>query len=326
MDSPDGLRHVSFLQRRPHRIEIFQSNKATLVLPSWCRTWPYPADNCKWQQYTSAILSGNKLCFWPSIPKQEGAGDSAVHLNTTAWASKFADNGTKVDQIMVAGGFFDNFWHAAAIFNTWCNIKHQEDVHFLVQSESMPSFVPIVANALGIQRSRIIHHTGPVLVESVLMAPYHGNVDWSCLHGALSTTSKQARDFIVVYFRGWDDPSRNIPEDIHYQFVSLLSHTFKHLQVKTFSGNETFEDNRELFQRARVVVGPHGAGMVNLVFCKEGTPVIEFTVHSLLNRPWQAMGAQSFGLKWWPVLLQNFSSADEITASVSIVQHALALS
>ena len=38
------------------------------------------------------------------------------------------------------------------------------------------------------------------------------------------------------------------------------------------------------FQQARVIAGPHGAGLANLVFAREGTTVIELTVGYMYNR------------------------------------------
>jgi capsular polysaccharide biosynthesis protein len=38
------------------------------------------------------------------------------------------------------------------------------------------------------------------------------------------------------------------------------------LSVKTFNGKESFDRARELFAKAKIVVGPRGAGMGNLIF------------------------------------------------------------
>lgn len=322
------IKQIRFLQRRQHVVKRFphQANKSLIVIPSWCNMWPYTDDDCSWPKYTTAILHGTELCFWPFIPKQESDDDDKAKevLNTKLWASKFNKNVTYVQRAMVAGGFFGNIWHAAIIFNSWCNVRHQKDIHFLVQDKEMPPFVKNIANALGIHDSHILHHAGPVVAESILLAPYHGNVDWSCLHGALSVTSDLERDTIIVYFRGWDDPNRNIPEPIHHQIVVKLSTDFPDLRIRTFSGNATFEDTKALFQRARLVIGPHGAGMVNTMFCKEGTPVIEFLTESF-SPPFQVMGGQTFGLIWWPVLLQSFSAEEEILAALSLVKKAMRL-
>ena len=42
-------------------------------------------------------------------------------------------------------------------------------------------------------------------------------------------------------------------------------------------------DQVALFHRAECVVGPHGAGLTNLLFCRSGTPVIEIGTP---YRPW----------------------------------------
>lgn len=328
----DGIKHIRFLQQRNHQIKMFRSEKAVIMLPSWCSTWPYAQKECDWRKYTTALWNGSNLCFWPSIPQQEIAANQGSMdvpsrlLNTTLWTGRFSRDETRVQRVMVAGGFFGNFWHAAAIFNTWCTVRHQTDIHFLVQAEEIPPYVSRIVRALGIQSSRILRHTGPVVADSVLLAPYNDQVDWSCLHAVLQGASTQERNAIVVYYRNWDDPCRNIPKSIHQQLVSGLSLEFPEFRVETFSGEETFKKVQMLFQQARIVIGPHGAGMVNLIFCRAGTPVIEFTTDSLLDRPWQAMGAQTFGLQWWPVLLSNFSAGHEIMSAMSLVKKALQLS
>lgn len=311
----DGIVHMRFAQKRMHRIEEFQSNTDTLLLPSWCRFSPFSNSRCIWEEYTTVFWNQETTCLWPMRPK------NVQLVDTNMWTNTFTRNVTRAARVMVAGGFFNNFWHAAIMLNTWCNVRHQEDIMFLVQDDEIPPFVLSFAEALGIHPSRVIHHTGPVLAGSVLLSPYHNNVDWSCLHGALSR--KSTPNTIVVYFRPWHDPERNIPLDIHHRLVSRLSRDFPDLQVQTFYGNETLEESRRIFERAMLVIGPHGAGMVNLIFCKEATPVIELTTQDLLDRPWQAMGAQTFTLIWWPVLLRHFNSDDDILSVSNLARKAL---
>lgn len=40
--------------------------------------------------------------------------------------------------------------------------------------------------------------------------------------------------------------------------------------------SESVETTVDMFRRAKVVVAPHGAGLTNMIFCKRGTPIIEF--------------------------------------------------
>ena len=54
-------------------------------------------------------------------------------------------------------------------------------------------------------------------------------------------------------------------------------------------------DQIQLFQRAEFVIGPHGAGLANLLFCELGTKVIEF-MPSVEMRPFFWVIAQKLGL------------------------------
>jgi hypothetical protein len=47
--------------------------------------------------------------------------------------------------------------------------------------------------------------------------------------------------------------------------------------------SQTFDETVELFQQAKVVVGAHGAGLVNTVFCPVGTPVLELAPATSAN-------------------------------------------
>lgn len=52
---------------------------------------------------------------------------------------------------------------------------------------------------------------------------------------------------------------------------------------KIFLEDMSWPEQIAVFKRARVVVGPHGAGLANLVFCEEGTRVVEMFGRSYFN-------------------------------------------
>jgi len=178
---------------------------------------------------------------------------------------------------------------------------------------------------MGIDRERVIIQGDRYIApQEIVTAPFTGATDWSCIHRNLQV-ERSGPELVVVYFRGHSGPTRDIPLEIHLELVNALFKALPELQVKTFFGNETFLEVQNMFANARVVVGPHGAGLVNVVFCQEGTPVVEFITEALF-RPWQMFGGHTIGLPWWPVMLKSFNSRDEIVEAVSVVKEAVFLS
>jgi hypothetical protein len=179
-----------------------------------------------------------------------------------------------------------------------------------------------VASALEIDKSRIIHHDQPIIAETIFTANFHDmSADWSCLHGALKKDND--RTIALVYQQPGKNPKRDISPDIHSELVNKLSVALG-VPVKTFNGTGLLDEARELFSSAKIVIGPHGAGLANLIFVSSHwVPVIEYIIPDLLDRPWQLYGGGSFGLPWFPVLLSSFENRDEIMKSVHVAKEAL---
>jgi hypothetical protein len=52
---------------------------------------------------------------------------------------------------------------------------------------------------------------------------------------------------------------------------------------KIYYGNESFAETVQIFAQSRVVVGYHGAGLANTLFCSSGTIVLEYTTFHDMN-------------------------------------------
>lgn len=55
----------------------------------------------------------------------------------------------------------------------------------------------------------------------------------------------------------------------------LIQEISKGLPVKIFTGNESVEEMVNLFNKAKFVLGVHGAMFVNTIFCNENAKIIE---------------------------------------------------
>jgi len=91
------------------------------------------------------------------------------------------------------------------------------------------------------------------------------------------------------------------------QLLQAISGRFPSAKLRVYTGQETVAETIALFQRARVVVGMHGAGLSHIVFAAPGTAVVEFL---FMKAPpmmfWHVSGALSLryvmvplSQSWW---------------------------
>ena len=314
-------------------LQLSTSGREPLVLlPGWGFHWPGDDDKSRhwWPFYSTGILVKDTVCFWPYIPNlNETENDLSLWTRGNNSTGKVDHSPVHFRKAMISQGFFDNIWHASAIMNTWCKMRDEEDLHFVVQSMHgiLPENIYRWGALLGISSERIIPQgKRPIIVDEILLSASYRDVyvDWSCLHGILRLSpNPEAERFAMLYTRTNADPSRDIPFDIIYDLEKELGKHLPDLKVKRFVGTEPLAELQGLFANAKIVIGPHGAGFVNLVFCQERTPVVEFVVPHLLDRPWQMYGGHSFQLPWWPVLLDSFDSKSQILDAVAVVAEAL---
>jgi len=91
------------------------------------------------------------------------------------------------------------------------------------------------------------------------------------------------------------------------QLLQAVSGRFPSAKLRVYTGQETAAETIALFQRARVVVGMHGAGLSHIVFAAPGTAVVEFLF--MKDPPmmfWHVSGALSLryvmvplSQSWW---------------------------
>ena len=56
-----------------------------------------------------------------------------------------------------------------------------------------------------------------------------------------------------------------------------VAKTFPHHRLEVFTGKENLQNKTRMFVDASVVIGGHGAGMINVLFCHHDTMLIEIT-------------------------------------------------
>ena len=321
---------VDVICRRQVENTIFRlpndAHNPTVLLPGWGEHWPGMDDESQYwfPLYSTGILVNDTVCFWPHVPNL-----SETEKDLALWTDETQHSPVYYKKAMISQGFFDNIWHASSILNTWCRMREEVDLHFVVQSllrKTIPSYLFNFGSLLGISKERIIHQRKQAIVveETILAASYRDiYVDWSCLHGVLRQSFDPDADrYAMLYVRNESDVDRNIPYDIIRDLEIEIVKRIPDLRVKRFNGREPLEELQRQFANAKIVIGPHGAGLVNIVFCQEETPVVEFFTRDVF-RPWQMFGGHSILLPWWPIMVDSFDSRSQILAAVSVVEKAL---
>jgi len=114
----------------------------------------------------------------------------------------------------------------------------------------------------------------------------------------------------------------------HAQLVERLKQTYESSGyiVEEFGPavlDAPLREHIEMFNRAAVVIAPHGAGLSNLIFCREGTAVVEIGFHSSKGMQLDEMYFQlSLGLhlRYW-LIMGRGSYVGKIDANVDDVLH-----
>ena len=73
----------------------------------------------------------------------------------------------------------------------------------------------------------------------------------------------------------------------------------------------TLRKQAVLYGGAAAIVGPHGAAESNFIFCRQGTPVVEFTVLGKgPNSPLYAAIARDLDLTYWTIPMRTLQVVD----------------
>ena len=154
-----------------------------------------------------------------------------------------------------------------------------------------------------------------------------------------NATAKLHHNTILVIQRP-PDASRRIIQ--HEQLIHVLLKSFPDHHVVVYHGNETLCSTIQKFHQAKVIIGAHGSGLVNTLFSRYNSLVIEITFSRVDGKPghWRSniykaveigLVAHVFILKNEPGVTdrdlqfrKNFNlSAENITSIVGVIHRYL---
>ncbi|WP_299820741.1 glycosyltransferase family 61 protein [uncultured Pontibacter sp.] len=149
---------------------------------------------------------------------------------------------------------------------------------FVVPKHNLP-YQKDTLRLLGIPNTKIVegHDVHHVQADTMYASTFVRNIEhipmWACQYlrdKFLPIAQKIIQPPKRIYISRQDSDARNVTNEV--QVIALLEkYGFKKVVLSDF----TFAEQVSMFQSAEAIVGPHGAGLTNLVFCQKGTQVIE---------------------------------------------------
>ena len=158
---------------------------------------------------------------------------------------------------------------------------------YLVPSDR-PSWVEETLKFLDIPDSKIeritapVYHAQPLLIPSF---PRYSEIDYQWLQKHILSQNGAKADNSNVYISRSNAISRRVVnEDEVMDLLSEYGFQRYHLE------NRSLEENATLFRNADIVVGAHGAGLTDIVFCTN-TSVVEL-FGARIKKPYQQIAAE----------------------------------
>ncbi len=209
--------------------------------------------------------------------------------------------------LLTGGGGLDNYFHwLFDVLPRFHLLKvsglFQRVNWFIIPSCSLPYQLETL-KALGISQSQIIDGSkvNHIEADKIIASSSHRNAGqmekWVCdflRESFVETLRPNEKKYpSLFYITRNDSRSRNVINE--NELIALLNRFgFTTLSLSGLS----FEEQVRLFNSAEVIVSPHGAGLANLVFCKEGTKIIEIFSKGWVGTMYYDL-AQKLGLEYY---------------------------
>ena len=265
-----------------HPDDVFGKEYQT-TLKFWERIYMHVVPNAR-ISLLGLVAQGNLI-----IEPLACAPDKRFHdpekMTTALWlkSSKYVDEAF-VSVHKIGGAYFH--WNAEAISRIAIYLdflRANTDIKIVIPSQNGP-MTKRYLTILGIANDRLVW--GKVTAR-IAYLPQGSRCGEKVSSIGLSMASKEYRDHIATKLQEKSNPDTIIlihrtkkrfllQHEAIKQFLVQVAKKYK-MRFVVFSDKNlpSFENTMRLFYRAALIVAPHGAGMVNAMFSRPGTVVIE---------------------------------------------------
>lgn len=166
---------------------------------------------------------------------------------------------------------------------------YHEEVTLLVEHFAKP-WVYQSLGAFGMKNIRPIQHMN-YSIDRLIVPPPGRRDGYTLLPSIdfLQTNNVYPRSVKMIYISRSDATKRQITNES--EVISFLSE--RGFSPVVLSGM-SWQDQVSLFKGANIVIGPHGAGLTNIAYCKPGTKVIEIATPEYFNPCFYTLAAAAY--------------------------------
>jgi capsular polysaccharide biosynthesis protein len=290
--------------------ELFEKVELTTVLPDVVVADIPDGRLYTDSYYTIAVITPtNKLLTDLSLElrvkgKLNGFVNNVFNIR---WFTKPTVIRGSVFTLLTGGGGLDNYFHwlfdvlprfhllqASGLF-------HQVN-WYIIPSYRFPYQIETL-KMLGISPAQIIDGSKVthIQADNIIASSSHRNAgqmeEWVCnflRESFLDTLPPVEKKYPAYFYISRNDSrSRNVTNE--EELIQVLNDFgFTTLSLSGLS----FEEQVRLFNSAKIIVSPHGAGLANLVFCQPGTKIIEVFSQGWIGTMYYDL-AQKLGLDYY---------------------------
>ena len=209
-------------------------------------------------------------------------------------------------RVFVMSAMYDfSYYHW--LYHVVPRVKLVADVPFdLIYVNNEQTFQKEFLKLLGIETSKIIPANNQTHIEArelvftsfLSLLNDYANGFLRALATRLDSSKGEARK--KIYISRGDAPNKRHLTNEDEIFAYLQKEGFEKYELSKLS----VKDQIRLFSSASFVIGPHGAGIGNIIFCREGTKVIEMFDPGYIH-PVMWMQTPSLNLQYGYVLGQG---------------------
>jgi capsular polysaccharide biosynthesis protein len=229
----------------------------------------------------------------------------------------------RINCVLLVSASSSNFNYYHFLFDFLPKLLHYkdkfDDIDAIVINGPRPSWQLRILSLLEVNKKIVVMNNLYSIVSKKIYAPSylslisHPNrlvVDTISQLKHLKDSSGLSKGLKFLYVSRQAQSSRRILN--HQEFNSLLKpYGFEEIRAEEYS----FQQQIFLFSNAEIVIGPHGAGLANIVFCQKNTKIIEIKPINFYNDTFENI-TRILGLEYYSFTSSSIKLNDNMVVNL----------